>query len=185
MTVRFTVVTERIMKRLRHQNPTSRKRRDDDITIDSSTIDIRGFEKQINFLKGFIGKKIIRTCPVNDDYSFTTQAIELIGISKQGKIIYKIGNRKPCEMSLMFTDFKWQEYEKALRSDVNHPLYQFVGKKIIRCKGVILNNVIDKSYMYRSVTLLAINSEHIVIECENRKIICDYRYTNPYSWKLI
>lgn len=152
--------------------------------------------KTINSLSRYIGHMVIRTHPVNGDWSFTAkEPILLTGFTSDGRIKYVrtgidkiIHGSKEYILPIYFTDRNWITYKKALKPK-NNTLNKWIGKKIIMTHPEPISG--DRSFINKEkpVTLISASRYHITImynhyPLKGQKNTLDSRFSNPSDWTL-
>lgn len=150
-------------------------------------------KKTINYLRKFVGHKVIRSQEtIRGDFSYTRTPLILRGFSDKGEVIISY-TEDSFERSLFgyvertlpleFTDSNWLLYSR-LRKVPNSKLNKWRGKRIRRTAPMGLTG--DCSYMETPVKLISASQYHLIVElADNMQIVLDYRWVNPNEWMLV
>lgn len=152
----------------------------------------------INYLRKFVGHKVVRTKRTarTGDGSYTDTVLILRGFTEKGEVIiqYAEGTFErrcfgPVEevLPIEFTDRNWKLYSRV-RKVPDSELNKWRGKKIRRTTPTIGG---DRSYMREPVKLIAASRYHLIIEyteamgwLQGTQQLLRYEFANPKEWEL-
>ncbi len=156
----------------------------------------KSIRRTIDSLRKYIGYEVIRTHPVNDDWSYTSdEPILLTGFTPDGRIKYVhtgtdkfIFGSKEYILPISFTDRNWITYKKALNPR-NNTLNKWIGKEIIMTHPEPMTGDCSFTHKESPVTLISASRYHITIMyndglLKGKKSTLDSKFNNPSDWKL-
>lgn len=146
--------------------------------------------KQYKYLKKLVGKEIIRIkpceCSYGTDYSYTSEPIRVVSISKEEFVFEEEWNsklrKKNAEWMAKWLDGNWYSVEDAKRLPKTK-LNELQGEMICTKTGEFSSGHVDYSFNKESVRLILATKYHIVLDWNGKELWLNSRKTDPNDWQ--
>lgn len=146
--------------------------------------------KQYKYLKKLIGKEIIRIkpceCSYGIDYSYTTQPVRVMSVSKEEFVFEKDFGLRKNDANWMkeWLDGNWYSVEDAKRFPKTK-LNELQGKMIRSKSDHFSSGYVSSSFLDEPVKLIMATKYHLLLDWNGRELWLGNRQTDPNDWQKV